>query len=74
MDPNSNICTDLNLLFQLPGELLLLFLKPCFLQQVGTQWSSVIIAIFFMAGDNGFENDPENKGLTLTIEVQCTLV
>lgn len=24
-----------------------------------------------MVGDNGFENDPENKGLTLTTEVLC---
>lgn len=27
-----------------------------------------------MAEDNGFENDPENKGLTLTTEVLCIAI
>ena len=27
-----------------------------------------------MVGDNGFENDPENKGLTLTTEVLCIAI
>lgn len=29
----------------------------------------MITAMFFMMGDNGFESDPQNKGLILTAEV-----
>lgn len=34
----------------------------------------VILTVFFMVQDNSFENDPENKELTLTAEVLCNTV
>lgn len=45
-------------------ELRILFLKACFLQQVGTQCKPCHHShILYVVVDNSFESDPENKGL-----------
>lgn len=45
-------------------ELHVLFLKACFLQQVGTQCKPCHHShILYVVVDNSFESDPENKGL-----------
>lgn len=45
-------------------ELHVLFLKACFLQQVGTQCKPYHHShILYVVEDNSFESDPENKGL-----------